>query len=77
MAPDRFIEVCDKCSRASCWYGEFMCDESRHAGTKLVRKSALRKLKLEHFSYWSNKKLIEVYGKLPIYVDSFLKEASK
>jgi hypothetical protein len=62
---DRLIEVCAECDRASCWYGEFMCDEARYATTKLVLKSELKKMKLEHPSYWSDKKLIEVYGQIP------------
>lgn len=30
---EEWIVVCDACGRASCWAGEFMCDESENAGT--------------------------------------------
>lgn len=59
---DKLIEVCDKCFRAACWYGEFMCDDADIADTTKLPIKALRKLKAEHPKYWSNKKLIEVYG---------------
>jgi hypothetical protein len=45
------ITVCDKCLRASCWQGIFMCDESRLAGTVQKTKHELEKLNLEHSSY--------------------------
>ena len=32
MNDNNIIIVCDKCLQASCWYGEFMCDEAKHAG---------------------------------------------
>ena len=46
------VTVCDKCLMASCWQGEFMCDESKTAGTieKPIRE--LKKLNLEHPSFW-------------------------
>ena len=46
------ITVCDKCLRACCWKGIFMCDDSRYAGTKEMPLSELKKLKLEHPDYW-------------------------
>ena len=50
---DRPITVCDACLQASCWNGEFYCDESRNAGTVDMTKRELRKLDLEHPSYWN------------------------
>ena len=32
---DRLIQVCTECGRASCWHGEFMCDNSKGAGLEL------------------------------------------
>ena len=32
---DKIVEVCSECLQASCWHGEFMCFESRDAGTVL------------------------------------------
>lgn len=50
---DERITVCDKCLQASCWQGSFMCDDARTAGTVVKTVSELRKLNLEHESYWS------------------------
>jgi hypothetical protein len=58
----KLIEVCDECWQASCWYGEFLCDESMNAGTVLLPIGVLTRLALEHPSYWSETKLVEVYG---------------
>lgn len=59
---DKNVEVCDKCMKASCWYGEFMCDEAYDAGTTIKTVKELRELKVEHEDYWSDEKMIEVYG---------------
>ena len=61
----KLIEVCDKCKRASCWYGEFMCDEAQNAGTIKLPISKLREFNYEDASYWSDEKLKEVYGVIP------------
>jgi epoxyqueuosine reductase QueG len=49
---DIWVTVCDKCSRASCWKGEFMCDEARSAGTVKKHISELGAMGLEHPDYW-------------------------
>lgn len=49
----REITVCSACKRASCFYGIFYCEEARTAGLIRMAVSELRKLKLEHSSYWS------------------------
>ena len=46
------ILVCDKCLRASCWQGIFMCDDAQKAGTVEKTVDELCKLKLEFPSYW-------------------------
>lgn len=46
------VTVCDKCLQASCWQGVFMCDDSQNAGTVEKTKYELKKLNLEHPSYW-------------------------
>ena len=51
-ANDPLIAVCDKCSRAACWQGEFMCDGAKSASVKDMLMSELKKLNLEHPSYW-------------------------
>lgn len=56
------VLVCDKCLKAACWYGEFMCDESSGAGLKILTVGELRGLGLENEEFWTDKKMIEVYG---------------
>ena len=47
------ITVCDKCHRACCWQGEFMCDGSRSAGTVKMTVKELREGNYgEHEDYW-------------------------
>lgn len=46
------IAVCDKCFKASCWHGTWMCDKARHAGTIEKTIKELKKLKLEDSHYW-------------------------
>ena len=48
----KMITVCDHCLTASCWQAIFMCNESRNAGTLKKSVTELKKLKLEHPSYW-------------------------
>lgn len=62
MQSNKLIEVCDSCNRACCWYGEFMCDESYESGTVKKTIAELSEKNLEHRSYWSDKKMTEVYG---------------
>ena len=50
---DRLVTVCDKCLRASCWHGEFMCDDARSAGTVQKTVAQLRSLRLEHPHHFS------------------------
>lgn len=52
---DPLITVCDKCLRASCWKGMFMCDEARYAGTVDKPLSELLELKLEHPDWFDTK----------------------
>jgi hypothetical protein len=56
------VEVCDQCKQASCWYGEFMCNESSNAGTQIKTVAELRELGCEHPSNWSDEKMEKVYG---------------
>lgn len=46
------IEVCDKCFRACCWHGYFMCEEAQGAGTTFKTVGELKALDLEHSDYW-------------------------
>lgn len=70
MPPNgRVIEVCDKCLRACCWYGEFMCDEARTAGLTYKTVEELKALKREHWNYWSDEYLKRVFGTIPNHQD--------
>jgi hypothetical protein len=62
MNDDSKVLVCDKCLRASCWYGEFFCDDAVGADLKIMTVGDLRKLNREHEDYWTDEKMIEVYG---------------
>lgn len=46
------IQVCDRCLTASCWHGEFMCDEFQQAGTRYMEVTELRILDREHPDFW-------------------------
>ena len=46
------VTVCDKCLRASCWQGIWMCEESQFAGTVEKTTEELKKLDREHSDYW-------------------------
>lgn len=51
------ITVCDKCFRACCWQGEFMCDDAYEAGivdlpvSDLIEKQGHEEL--EHPHWWN------------------------
>lgn len=51
---NEMIIVCDKCFRACCIHGLFMCDEARYAGTTNKPRKELIALELEHPSYITN-----------------------
>lgn len=55
LKPDHRVTVCDKCFRACCWQGEFMCEAARAAGTTVKTVAELRAGKYgEHEDYWKN-----------------------
>lgn len=62
MNEKKLIEVCDACWQASCWHGEFFCQEAETAGTVRLPIGVLRELGLEHEDNWSDTKLTEIYG---------------
>jgi hypothetical protein len=62
LAGKEKVLVCGKCLRASCWYGEFMCDDAQSAGLKILQVNDLRKLDREHEDFWTDEKMIEQYG---------------
>ena len=46
------ITVCDRCLRACCWKGIFMCDDSPNAGTRELSAGTLAIIDREHSDYW-------------------------
>lgn len=52
MVNDLLIEVCEKCYKASCWQGVFMCEEYKNAGTIFVTRETLIEMAYEHPDYW-------------------------
>ncbi len=58
---DYLVTVCAACEQASCWYAEFMCQESRSAGIKQMKRSELAAKRLENPCYWT-KEAIENGG---------------
>lgn len=61
----KMIYVCSECKRACCWYGEFMCDESRNASIVLADVNELEELNIESPDYWNDETLIKIYGEIP------------
>lgn len=48
----RTVTVCDACLQASCWQGEFYCDDYKTAGTVEKTVAELKALNLENAEYW-------------------------
>lgn len=46
------ITVCDSCLQASCFQGEFYCEEYKTAGTTQKTRVGLAALKRENPRYW-------------------------
>ena len=57
---DRLVEVCAVCLTASCWHGEFLCEEWRTAGTLELSARELDKRGAEHPDNYSQQKIEEV-----------------
>lgn len=48
---DPWVAVCAECLRASCWLGEFYCENAKGGSLVKIRRSAAKKLKLESPHY--------------------------
>jgi len=46
------ITVCEECLTASCWHGEFMCDNAVNANIIQKTVKELMGLNLEHEDNW-------------------------
>ena len=62
MKENKLVQVCDKCHKASCWYGEFMCMDYSNAGIELKTVAELQELDLEHEDNWSDEKMDKMFG---------------
>ena len=51
----KLVTVCSKCFRSSCWQGKLYCEDYIYADTINLPISKLKKLCLEHKSYWEDK----------------------
>lgn len=60
--PDRLISVCSACRRASCWHGDFMCDEAWSAAIVEVPRCVLVGEGREDPHHFSDTRLREVEG---------------
>lgn len=52
MNEDDLITVCDNCLCASCWQGEFYCENYKSAGTTQKTRRELRERGMEDEHYW-------------------------
>lgn len=59
---ERKVLVCASCLRASCWHGEFFCEEYQSADVIEKSVAELDALRREHADHYSIKKIREVYG---------------
>lgn len=46
--------VCDRCLTASCWAGQFFCQENKLAGITVISRKQFAQLRLEHADYFDN-----------------------
>lgn len=60
---DRVVTVCAECLRASCWHGEFMCDDAQSANVTKRTVRQLNALNREHPSCYSKEKVRKVCGR--------------
>jgi hypothetical protein len=49
---ERKVTVCASCLQASCWQGEFYCDNYKTANVVEKTVAELRELNREHPCYW-------------------------
>lgn len=61
---DYWVTVCDSCLTASCWHGEFMCEQSCGANIATLKASELCQMKREHEDNYSREKLLQVCGQV-------------
>lgn len=60
----RLVQVCTECGRASCWHGDFLCNESKSAGIELKTAKELDKNNLENKDHYSLEMIKRVFGEI-------------
>lgn len=63
----RMITVCDKCLCATCWNGQFMCDESDTAGIVQKSEEELLALGREHPDHWHTDEELQTITKPKVF----------
>lgn len=58
----KVMTVCVACLRVTCWWGLFYCVEYKSANIMEMPVKKLRKLGLEHPSYWTKDALMRYTG---------------
>jgi hypothetical protein len=53
LKDDDLITVCAECLQASCWHGEFMCENAENADITQKTVKELRELKKNN-DWWEN-----------------------
>ena len=61
-SPDELITVCASCLCASCWHGEFYCEDYKTANLVKKTRAELVSADREHPDHFSPDKLRAVYG---------------
>lgn len=64
MPDETTVFVCEECLTASCWYGEFYCEDAKGADITVRTVGELRELKLENEQAWSDEVFLKIHGHL-------------
>lgn len=77
MAPEPLRTlVCDKCLKASCWHGEFFCDDYQTAGLLRASEAQLRLLGREHPSYFMERLGVDDDPREPVLTNARVREGA-
>lgn len=78
MNENKIVSVCSNCLTAACMYGEFMCNSAKTAADVKMPIYELRKKGLENEEYWSDAKMLEIYGEpAPFGYEKIIEESEK
>lgn len=77
IEPDWIVTVCANCLMASCWHGDFYCDEAQTAGLVDKKASELRALGHENRWHFSRERIQRVSGQMPELLDGSADHAAR